>query len=340
MNSIYGLGKTVYTGHTETIKMLFDIYYEVEWSPAQQIARLEELEWEATEMDRLRSKVGGKYISILGDSISTFDGYSNEYETQNKDIKNNGTGLTEDPNDHNYYGNATAYPRLASISVEDTWWMRTINQAGLELCVNNSSAGDLVSVEAGHISSGGGRSTQLHDNTTKNSEDPTISSDPANQDQNEDIYPDIVAIYFGINDFTNNCIKENFDESVKEFETNYKLIVNKIMETYGSKKEDFKLFVFTLFPEEGVSKDNHPTFDKFPVEEDYQAALDKYNTVIRSIALDNRKIEVVDLSRKYHLSRDEFKPYALQDSLHPNERGMRLMSNAFLEELYRVYVGK
>ncbi len=335
MNTIIGLGKNqalgdyyTYTGDIGTFKLLFDIYYEVEWSPSQQIARLEELEWEATEMDRLRDKVGGKYISILGDSISTFEGYSNDYTTQNKDIKGNNDGR----------GNDTAYPRLAEISVEDTWWKRTINQAGLKLCVNNSSAGDLVADEASRIGYGGGRSTQLHDNTTKNSEDPTISSNPANQDQNEDIYPDIVAIYFGINDFTNHI--EDVDASVKSFENNYKQIVNKIMETYGA-KEDFKLFVFTLFPEEGVSDGNHHyTLEKFPGEDDYQAALDKYNTVIRSIAQDNRKIEVVDLARKYHFTRDEFKPYALPDNLHPNERGMRLMSNAFLEELYRVYVGK
>ena len=193
--------------------------------------------------------------------------------------------------------------------------------------------------EASRISYGGGRSTQLHDNTTKNSEDPTISSNPANQDQNEDIYPDIVAIYFGINDFTNSY--QDVDASVKSFENNYKQIVNKIMEIYGSKKEDFKLFVFTLFPEEGIGEGNRKfTLEQFPEEDDYQAALDKYNTVIRSIAQDNRNIELVDLARKYHLTRDEFKPYALPDSLHPNERGMRLMSNAFLEELYRVYVGK
>ncbi len=64
-----------------------------------------------------------RLISVLGDSISTFEGVSPEYDA--------------------YYT-----PDYASISkvysVEDTWWMQVIRALGAELLVNNSHMGSSV----------------------------------------------------------------------------------------------------------------------------------------------------------------------------------------------------
>ena len=69
----------------------------------------------------------GKLISILGDSISTFDGYI---------PKADGTNLDHRPR----------YPQDNLLTdVADTWWMKTINELGGNLAVNDSWAGSTVS---------------------------------------------------------------------------------------------------------------------------------------------------------------------------------------------------
>ena len=71
----------------------------------------------------------GKYISILGASTSTFDGYSNS-TAYNSTIGNN----------------KPYYPKAEFMQdVADTWWMRTITALDLKLCVNNSWSGSCVS---------------------------------------------------------------------------------------------------------------------------------------------------------------------------------------------------
>ena len=68
----------------------------------------------------------GKIVSIMGDSISTFEGYI---------PKGDGTNLNH----------MTTYPSDAlRLTVEDTWWMQVINQLGAKLGINESWAGTRV----------------------------------------------------------------------------------------------------------------------------------------------------------------------------------------------------
>lgn len=93
----------------------------------------------------LRSVLKGKGISILGDSISTFQGWSN------------GTGYNS-----TIGGNAVYYTGSNYIAnVSETWWKQTIDQAGLTLVVNNSWSGDEAT------NRGVGRAQQLHNNAGK-----------------------------------------------------------------------------------------------------------------------------------------------------------------------------
>ena len=67
----------------------------------------------------------GEYIiSILGDSISTYEGYISE-------------------------GNATYYPTNYLKSVNDTWWMQLITELNAKLGVNESWSGSFVSAMSG-----------------------------------------------------------------------------------------------------------------------------------------------------------------------------------------------
>lgn len=65
------------------------------------------------------SVYNGKRLSILGDSISTFDGYIPQE-------------------------NETWYPNQSVTAVDETWWNRTLNELGMTLDTNNSWSGSCV----------------------------------------------------------------------------------------------------------------------------------------------------------------------------------------------------
>ena len=79
--------------------------------------------------DAVKSKYAGKKLSILGDSISTFDGYIPE-------------------------GNATYYPGGTVTKVSDTWWHKLLTALGMALDTNNSWSGSRVTTTGGDASAG------------------------------------------------------------------------------------------------------------------------------------------------------------------------------------------
>ncbi len=115
-------------------------------------------------------------MSILGDSISTFAGYSNDAKNANSTIGNNAVYYTGS----NYLND-----------VSQTWWKRSIDECGMKLLVNNSYSGDMVTKKAQE------RAINLHDDTI-----PSYETDP-----------DIIAVYMGINDFDNQVSLAYFKES-------------------------------------------------------------------------------------------------------------------------------
>ena len=125
---------------------------------------------EADGLEKLKVKISGKYISVLGDSISSFDGYSN----------NTSYNTTLAQNEPCYSTTAT---NCIVTDVNETWWMQAINKTGAKLLVNNSWAGDELNSSA---SPGQGlvRAAQLHCDTGVNS----------------GTKPDIIAAYIGTND--------------------------------------------------------------------------------------------------------------------------------------------
>lgn len=130
------------------------------------------------ELVEVELDLAGKYISVLGDSISTYDGYSNDCVNGNSTIGNN----------------AVYYPlSYGGMTVDDTWWMQLIARANANLLVNNSWSGSTVT--GGIISSGNGaRAKNLH-------------CDIGN---NAGRTPDIIIVYLGINDFDAGIIVEQF----------------------------------------------------------------------------------------------------------------------------------
>lgn len=111
---------------------------------------------------------GKTYISFLGDSITTYNSWSNNTSF------NNTIG-----------GNAIWYPNNnytgANLAVEKTWWHMTAAQLGYELCVNNSWSGSVVN----NTQTYNVRAKNLH-NTSNNTT------------------PDVIVILIGVNDFAAN----------------------------------------------------------------------------------------------------------------------------------------
>ena len=193
----YRFWKTVFTSASllSSYNIYFDVYYreekEIELPPAPP-----ETPTQPEESDGLKNKK----ISILGDSISTYKGWSNNSTDTNSTIGNNSI----------YYGGSNIIK-----DVNDTWWMKTINDTGLKLLVNNSYSGDTVAKAKSS------RALQLHDDTGDNS----------------GTNPDIIAVYLGINDIKNGGTLDNFT-------VNY----NTMIENIRNKYTDADIFVFTHVP--------------------------------------------------------------------------------------------
>lgn len=117
-------------------------------------------------LDVIKGVYGETNLSVFGDSISTLGGVSNSTK-YNTTIADNAV----------YY--STSRTALNSpMSIEETYWGRFVTRANMNLCVNNAWSGDALSSYR-YIN----RIQQLHN----------VSGDN----------PDLILIYFGINDASN-----------------------------------------------------------------------------------------------------------------------------------------
>lgn len=141
-------------------------------------------------------------VSILGDSISTYDGYVPTGE-----------------------GYATWYPKTsvdpdAVDDVNKTWWMQFINQCGMVLHSNASVSGSCCSTGARQDRVSACKQERI---------DLLAKSGKA---------PDVIVVYMGTNDFVNGVPLGTWDGSLTLPETDdtfreaYALMLNRIITTY------------------------------------------------------------------------------------------------------------
>lgn len=232
----------------------------------------------------------GKTISFMGDSITTYSGWNNN-TSYNTTIGSNAVWYTSD--------------RLSS--VDYTWWKKTIDTLELELCVNNSWSGSRVTTTRGESpASCMTRATNLHNN-------------------NKNIYPDIICVYIGINDYNGgvtlgsfNSVEEIYDSSTNsyigdltEFADAYATMVHKIISTY----ETADVYLCTLVQ--------------------YKTALSSWNNVIKKIA-DEFDCNVVDFYEETGITPNNLGIYTI-DNLHPSQSGMSKMSECLVASLQKNY---
>ncbi len=253
----------------------------------------------------LKDILQGKKLSILGDSISTYTGWSNSTAV-NDTLGNNEV----------WYNSAS---RLSS--VDQTWWKQTADKYGMEMLVNNSWSGSSVTnvrESRGEASFGWNiRPGNLHDNT--------LANNPGGQP----IEPDIIAVYMGTNDlmdgvgcdpdavnaagFWEKIEAEDFVPSAKtNFEEACAVMLYKVKKNYPNAT----VFCF-----------NNPT-----MRTGNAADRNAYNAAMAAIA-QHYGIHVVDL---YGSSISTYGSYT-HDGIHPTAAGMELMAQAFAQSLKAVF---
>ncbi len=154
----------------------------------------------------------GLGISILGDSISTYDGWIPE-------------------------GFNVFYPLSGDLTdVSQTWWKSLIDDTGMELCANNSSSGSTCSGDSLSI-----------DDPMFGCSDGRLSFLAGSQGR----LPDIIVIYMGTNDLLNGVpIGDNDgtklveEGNVENFSDAYCLMLDKLASYYPTAQ----IFCCTLAP--------------------------------------------------------------------------------------------
>lgn len=139
-------------------------------------------------------------LSIFGDSISTYEGYIPD-------------------------GFSVFYPQYGYVTdVSQTWWMKLLDDTGMELCSNDSSSGSTC---VGFSMSA--------DDPKSGCSDYRISSLTGEQGK----IPDVIIIYMGTNDLLTNVPLGNNDGTrqvaegeIENFSDAYCLILDKIAANY------------------------------------------------------------------------------------------------------------
>ena len=247
----------------------------------------------AEDLNNLTEGIGytqfkGKVISLIGDSASTYEGYTPIADGWNLKHRNR-------------------YPNAAPDwvgTVNDTWWMRTINLLGAKLGVNSSWAGSCVT----------------NSSTTNSGDvgpDACISSTTRIQGLGFNGTPDIIWVLAGGNDMGRSTTLGTFDGTkahtvdltnnvISNFAEAYKQLIMRLQYYYPNSK----IIAFLQHPCK-----TYVTWQN----------IEKYGEIIKSIC-SYFGVEVVDF-RKCGFNHANIAKYDLNDGIHPNADGFRLMSD-------------
>lgn len=255
----------------------------------------------------VRKPLEDKTISILGDSISTFENIScaDAALTSNSTIKDNRLFYTDG--------------RLG-VGLKDTWWMQITEELGGKILVNNSCSNSTVFDPTGADSSQAymDRCLNLHDDTGENSGEE----------------PDIIIVYIGINDFSYNkdCLgtftEIDFSSLITETEDSvfyadptttceaYAIMLHKIITRY----KDSEVYCFNFPLKNNMSAENYERFKQY--NESIVMLCDKFGC------------NIVDLFSVIDLKDSSESHMCYYDGVHPNKNGMDFITNAFIDSFY------
>ncbi|MBQ9544465.1 MAG: SGNH/GDSL hydrolase family protein [Clostridia bacterium] len=250
----------------------------------------------ADELARLKGLLEGKSFSLLGDSITTFAGISNNTAI-NSTIGGNAS----------YYGGGD---RLAQA---DTWWTRLANDTGMQVCVNNSWSGSRILDGDGNTWQS--RCVNLHRDTE------------AAKASGYKLEPDVILVYMGTNDYNVRNPVGDIDESLaggfdytkdepKDTAEAFYITMKKLLERYP----DADVIVMASY---FVNLGN-----------DDGSRLSEFNAKLKRVA-ELLGVDTVDLQTESGYTTSNQCGYSHGDTLHPNEEGMKLIASCVEKALLR-----
>jgi lysophospholipase L1-like esterase len=246
--------------------------------------------------DILPAGLEGKTISILGDSISTFAGVSN------------------DPNvNETLAGSAVFYQDgTLGVSRKDTWLQQTADQLGMKVLVNNSWSGSHAwKTSAGTVGAYIDRCVQLHSSAG--------------------IDPDLIALYLGTNDFGGSLYnlgradELDYDALIIEGEDGFRYAEPaNVCEAYA-----IMLHKMTVrYPDAEI-------YCMIPLPRSDPALVslaEGFNASIKAIA-QHFGAFVADLYGRTGIRTDEHFYYWLPDSIHPGKEGMDAITGCLISSI-------
>lgn len=240
----------------------------------------------------------GKNVSILGDSISTYEGYT--------DNPSYNSTLSPDMN-LSFYKSDNKHLS----SVNDTWWMRVINDLDFNLLVNNSCGG--LHIYGTDLFDGVPRADNLHRDTGNLS----------------GTTPDIVFVYLGTNDTLGNCEVGTFEDInadlIKEVDGNYVYAQpTNVVEAYAIILHKIK----TLY--------NNPDIFCLNVLQNPKNSVQNINCEIAKVAT-QFGASIVDISNGTGITKKTLYRFT-GDKIHPNKAGMKLISYALEHAMIAKYL--
>ena len=278
---------------------------------------------ELKESQLLINELGGKHLSIIGDSISTFQGWNNNTNT------NTTIG-----------GNAVFYDPAIHHSVmdkaDDCWWKLTADRTGMNMLVNGAWSGSATIDETGlpadeynvaylANASTSNRAINLHANTgVNNGKKPDIIF--CFMGTNDSIrYPDatVAGTYEAVNfnnliqgsgsSYTYNISKNA--NNIPIFAEAYAVMLHKMQIAYP----DAQIFCMSILPYVYGTAENHGN----------------YNLVIQKMA-EHFGCGFIDTYNDSGITFGNYTNYTV-DGLHPNEVGMKMMSDCVINYLLEYY---
>lgn len=228
----------------------------------------------------------GMKLSILGDSISTFDGYI--------------------PTDYNIF-----YPGSGDISsVEKTWWFQVLSDTKMELNANASSSNTNVT---GDSSDTTGSAPGC---STKRMLDLTPGDNGAQ--------PDILIVFMGTNDFLRSVELGSFSAPSKQEEgvvenfcDAYELMLQKLNALYPNTT----IYFCTLLETNAGDVDENP--ESYPATNRKGNTIGDFNAEIATIA-SAYNYPVIDV-HNCGITYDTLGQYT-SDGVHPNAEGAHLIA--------------
>ena len=309
---------------THNTILVFDFEFERTYKnrAAYEAVLQEEIDFQE-RLAAVRKAYSGKKLSILGDSISTYDGISNSTEINSTLGKNVA-----------YYKNGSNFQDFG-----DTYWGQLIAQIDMDLCVCNAWSGSRV------YGYGNGQTTGVDNMLLRSSQ----------LARNDGTSPDIILVYMGINDFYGNSPEGNLYQILTNGDTSktqreklgewFAAVQEKALRTSGVvigktyagweeayalsiynmmiHYDDAEIYCFTLLKNYSTNFNNAANIDK----------LNHYNMCIRAIA-DYFGVGLID-QQKGIMNESNIFTYGLDPSaLHPNMKGHEAMAKHIINTLY------